>query len=608
MKFNIEKIVLWLKSGKLRELKFKPNKVNIITGDSNTGKTAIYEIIDYCFFASESKISESKINEKVGWYGVLININDKKYCIARKSLHEGRVSNEYYFSSNGKIPTKPMCNNDESTIKILIETEFGINQNVKVAYGNNAIRADSKISLRYFLLFNYISQNLIINDNLFIEDFNKKRYIEAIPRIFDIATGIETIQNKLLKEKLDELNSELKKLERKNRKISDKRSIFQSEKNDLLKQAREYGLVETGANDDEAYGKLITISADDFSNDDYNNQRSDLEKQHDILRRRKRLLNDFIDEYESYKKNLRLLEDSLKPIEFLKNSEKVIETKNYNNLLEDLSSELNVIKKIIKKRAPINVQVLDEKKKVESEIALITTKLESLPKKHKVIENQPKKYMFLGALQERSKLYDSNNENSVNDYSKQIENIKSKIEECKKKIIDTEKKKELTINLIEEIITGYISESKLALKNYADYMPVFDYKNKLLKLRRPLTTYLESVGSASNYMFLQLFFSLAIHEVIFLNKSNFVSPFLIIDQFSTPYFEGDQRKKDTEGSDEEKIHIILKLLNNYIKRRLDNEGNFQIIAFEHIPPKYFKKLEHFHLVEEFNKGNALVND
>jgi hypothetical protein len=39
MNFNINKIVLWLNNGKIREIEFKPNKVNLITGGSHTGKS-----------------------------------------------------------------------------------------------------------------------------------------------------------------------------------------------------------------------------------------------------------------------------------------------------------------------------------------------------------------------------------------------------------------------------------------------------------------------------------------------------------------------------------------------------------------------------------------
>lgn len=202
MKFNIEKIILWLKNGKCREIKFLPNKVNVITGDSNTGKTAILEIIDYCFFASTSKISESMINENVSWYGLVFNINDKKYTVARKSLNKTIVSNDYYFSSIGEVPESLESNNTGAAIKSLLESEFSIDSKVSIPYGSNIIKAGSKISLRYFLLFNTISGNIIENDSgVFFDKQDDSRYREALPRIFDLAVGIETVGNILKKEK-----------------------------------------------------------------------------------------------------------------------------------------------------------------------------------------------------------------------------------------------------------------------------------------------------------------------------------------------------------------------------------------------------------------------
>jgi hypothetical protein len=64
MNFNINKIVLWLNNGKLERLNSSQTK-NLITGGSHTGKSAILEIVDYCFFSSKSRISEDTINENI---------------------------------------------------------------------------------------------------------------------------------------------------------------------------------------------------------------------------------------------------------------------------------------------------------------------------------------------------------------------------------------------------------------------------------------------------------------------------------------------------------------------------------------------------------------
>ena len=78
MTFYIDKLLLWLKDGSLRSLQFSNDKVNVITGNSKTGKTAILEIIDYCLCGGRDTvvISYEHIAENVKWYGIRFVINN----------------------------------------------------------------------------------------------------------------------------------------------------------------------------------------------------------------------------------------------------------------------------------------------------------------------------------------------------------------------------------------------------------------------------------------------------------------------------------------------------------------------------------------------------
>ena len=53
MSFQILDIVLYSKKGESRVVQLQPGALNIITGASKTGKTALIEIIDYCLGSSE---------------------------------------------------------------------------------------------------------------------------------------------------------------------------------------------------------------------------------------------------------------------------------------------------------------------------------------------------------------------------------------------------------------------------------------------------------------------------------------------------------------------------------------------------------------------------
>ena len=607
MKFYIKKIILWLNNGKRRDITFQPNKVNVITGDSNTGKTELLDIIDYCLFASESKISEGIVNENIAWYGLLFNINDKKYTIARKSLTEGTVSDEYYFSSEGKIPDKVDLNNTEGAIKSILETEFKIDGNVVIPYGSNLIKLGSKISLRYFFMFNTISVNIIENDTgVFFDKQNKSRYREALPRIFDLAVGIENIENVLKKEKKAELESKLSKLKKKSRSISEKSDNFKNEQASIIKEAKEYSLIDPDLDLDSSLAELKNIISGVESGIMSNDESDQIERDIYLKERKINNLKRFTTAYSSYKKTLKATEDSLKPIAFLREKDAdILKTSIFDDLINSFSSQLNQIRDACKTKTPIDKQVNDEIKLLENELARHRERRSIRPQVNKSFENDKSKYFFLGEVKSKMDLYSSSYSSLSITTDVDIEKIEEKIRAIK--VVDTLEKRELTIKLVEEIISEYIEATGTALSNYSGYMPVFNYADKALQLRKPKTSFIENVGSSSNHMFLHLFFALAIQEIAFQNKSPFVAPYLVIDQPSRPYYgSGDKRKKNLDQSDESKISKAFKLLDKFIETRNNNSGDFQMIVFEHVPKEIFEGLENVNLVEEFYNGNALI--
>ena len=67
-------IVLYHGDGRVRRLDFKPGALNIVTGQSETGKSALLTIIDYCLGRSEMNVPVGIISSTVAWYGSLWEI------------------------------------------------------------------------------------------------------------------------------------------------------------------------------------------------------------------------------------------------------------------------------------------------------------------------------------------------------------------------------------------------------------------------------------------------------------------------------------------------------------------------------------------------------
>ena len=62
MKSHIRSIIIFNKDGEKRIVPLKQG-VNIITGESKTGKSALVEIIDYCLCSTRCTIPKGKITD-----------------------------------------------------------------------------------------------------------------------------------------------------------------------------------------------------------------------------------------------------------------------------------------------------------------------------------------------------------------------------------------------------------------------------------------------------------------------------------------------------------------------------------------------------------------
>ncbi|MCF3960368.1 DUF3732 domain-containing protein [Streptomyces fuscigenes] len=98
---QIREIVLYSWTGKRRRLPLRLNAVNIITGDSATGKTALTDIIDYCLGSGTCDVPRGKITETVAWYALLLQVNEFQVFVARQAPEEDAQSSQRVFVKQG---------------------------------------------------------------------------------------------------------------------------------------------------------------------------------------------------------------------------------------------------------------------------------------------------------------------------------------------------------------------------------------------------------------------------------------------------------------------------------------------------------------------------
>ncbi len=609
MNFGFDRIVLWSKNGERRSLDFKRNMVNVISGESHTGKSALLDIIDYCFLASSHKLPDSVINENVAWYGVVFYVNEKVYALARRSPEGNRVSSDYYFSSIGDLPDVPVSNAREDDVRKIVESEFSIDANVVVPFGGGAIKAGSKVSFRYFLMFNTISEDIITNSKVFFDKQSEDRYREALPRIFDMALGIDDLGNMAARERREALARELAKASRIETQLRAGQDDFDDEIRSIASRAAEYGIFDSSAKNisREAVRDAIELAAS-VDTGKAMGRRAEIAAESFSVDKRLRQLRQFSADYREYKRALSSAEDSLLPVDHLiQNAPLLIKSEVFDDLMASLKNDLLEIRRSTGKKQPVDGQVgsiIDELTIKQGELR---RELEKLPEEPKSFDSERDKWLFVGETRGRLRVFDSGQKAHATHLQSSVDLLRSEIDSIN--VRDVDETRASVVSMINEIAQDFLAETGGALANYSRYQTDFSYKEKRLRLRKPKTSLIENVGSSSNHMFLHLLQFLALHEVAVSHGSPFVPRFLIIDQPSRPYYpdEGGMDGVALDNSDSEKVSIAFKLLSDFIGRmNRQYSAQFQMIVFEHVPRATFQGMEHVHLLPEFRGGEALI--
>lgn len=606
MSFQIANVLIWQKNGKLRNLKFDKNAVNVITGGSGKGKSSILYLIDYCFMASSAKgISKENIDKKSEWYGVRLYTKEGLVTICRPAAHK-RDTSSAYFSGSGEIPENPVNNMSQKNIKSLIDKELGLNSDLKVPYGGRTIKAGSKISFRSFVPFCYQDQTALVSpDYLYIRPADQK-LVERIERVFRMAIGVVDAEGAIVSERLEKLKTQKESLERRIDSIAGKKLEFEEDIIALKDEAEELGLFNSKIDDPVESLELLKAIAEKpiESFTSLNDEIAALENEKFKLSNKLRRYASFNEEYKSYQKHLKEGDESLASINFLlDNYKELLPGTNTNKLLLELEKSLIAVQTSWKKNETslLFVDIKEKSKQLQNELSQIDSKISSLKNNSRNVATPEKIYKYQGHLDAKLSIY--SDKTTPVDYSDKLSKLDSQITELEGSASDIESRKEFIFGQLNRLINGHLDN--LQLKGYENSQAVFIEKQKAINLildEGRSVEKMEDIGSASNYLYIHLAYFMAIHETAKRNSVSWMPSFLVLDQVSTPY--SGETKDDRASLDTALIEI------NRFVNTMNGLGGFQIILMEHIPATHWKelKLENFKLVDRELVGDyGLIN-
>jgi Protein of unknown function (DUF3732) len=193
---KIRSIHIYSHDGQRRDLQFKVDGLNVITGRSSTGKSALSEIIEYCMGRSSFNVPEGVIRDKVAWFAVIYQFENEQVLVAKPTPPRGGASCNTAMLRRGTQLQAPefkdlAVNTDDDSIVELLSRLLGIPENrTDVALEHSRDSYDANVKHTLYYLFQ--KQGLVANkDQLFYRQ-NEQFQPQAIRDTLPILLGVSS--------------------------------------------------------------------------------------------------------------------------------------------------------------------------------------------------------------------------------------------------------------------------------------------------------------------------------------------------------------------------------------------------------------------------------
>lgn len=248
MLFQILKLVLWPRhGGNPHVVDFKPGVVNVISGASKTGKSAVIPIVDYCLGADRCTIPVGVIRSKCAWFGVVVVTDQGQKLFARREPGEQQQTGDMYVieGADVAVPTTiESSNTTASAVKAELDRFAGLPQMGMEPGQERSFK--SRPSFRDLAAFSFQPQNIVANPGVLFFKGDTTEHREKLRAIFPYVLGAVNGGTLVARHQLEELESELRRKELALKREYRAAEEWIREAQTWLLKARELGLAPPG--------------------------------------------------------------------------------------------------------------------------------------------------------------------------------------------------------------------------------------------------------------------------------------------------------------------------------------------------------------------------
>jgi hypothetical protein len=652
MHFHLKSIILWPRTDRHepRILRLAEGKLNVITGASKTGKSAVIPIVDYCLGSERCAIPVTTIRDACSWFGIVVATREGEKLLARREPGQQQATGDMFLLEGQTInipAAAPEKNTNVDAVKRTLDRLAGLSN---LGFDPTAISGGYKgrPSFRDLLAFTFQPQNIVANPDVLFFKADTAEHKEKLRTIFPYVLGAVTPEVLAHRWETDQLSRELSRKERELDAQRQASSQWRSNLQTWVAEARDLGLLTADAavsdqSDDDLVRALeqavAKTSADtqmtDTAIDAAAVELGELDREEGALslqlvevKARAEHMTRLRSAVDDYSGALRKQRERLQLSRWLRDMAAEHKSTcpvcggtmaNADNELNALCDALARVEASGRQLDPVPAVFDKELVQVREQVRVLTERFNGVRARGEAAASRSARIRderwqrasvdrFLGRMEQALKVLKAPQGDPASAVA--VEDLRHRLAELRTATTDE----------------GGRERQRTALQrvsgSMAQVLPLFDAErpNDPAELRIDDLTirvtgssgrpdFLWEIGSGANWLSYHVAALLGLHALFLSQKNNPVPSFLVLDQPSQVYFPRKLAGKPVADSDpslaDEDVEAVKRIFYVLGAAVTANEG-LQILCLDHAGEEVWGNAPNIHLVDEWRDGKALV--
>jgi len=648
MKLALLKIILWPKNAELppRIIPFLPDKINVITGESATGKSSLSAIIDYCLGSGKCAIPVGLIRDVTEWFGLHLKLANTELIVARRNPGDQQTTTDLFWVEglDLEVPNRVEKNGRVEDLKSRLDQAAQLPR-LELS-GDESIGYGGRPSFRDMAAFNFQPQHIVANPYTLFFKADTTEHREKLRAIFPLVLGAVDSSTLAKQRELKDLTKEHDRLRRELDARLDAAKAWEAEIESYYLQAKALGLLPNSPNPDATWSldryvlelkpipdNIKTLDIPEIKEGTSEEavaqltqilgEEDRLARQIGSVRQRLSKLDQLSASVGEYGTTLSDQKDRMLGVGWLERKLQPTHKCPVCLAVHDEGNEyLAELRKLAHELGVLSNSVAQAPAKLDQELAELRNELRSLEqdisktrKKRQFLESQSQEmsaqrqrvrqiYLFVGRVEQA--LENLSASKNVGDLKERVEHLSRRVQELRNDL-DPRAQRERERAVVESVSSRIHDYARdLQLEHAAE-----NVRLNIRELTLQFTTlsgrtdFLWEVGSGQNWVGYHVSCLLALHEHFFGLSNSPVPRFLVMDQPSQVYFpEAWPTLDDAPGGkspDIEGVHRIFSALSKFLDSLPEP---FQIIVSEHAGAITWQGLRNIHVVANWREGQG----